>query len=267
MNERDMLLRKSRRTKSKSDILAYKQKQNEANIAVKRAKSSYYKNLLSENSENPSKFWKILKSIYPSKKKKKYTSQSFDIGDHVKTCDPFTISNAFCKFFTGTFTKTLKEKATPLYDLVWRTPGNISRRTEQNFKFQTVAKSEVERHLKSIKCSKATGPDDLPPGLLMHLINLSLTTNVFPADWKIAKIIPIYKSGSRSNLDNYRPISILPVLSKIIEKIKHRQLISFLDRNSLLSPSQFGFRRGLSTELAATLLLDDIRKEVDAGKL
>ena len=102
---------------------------------------------------------------------------------------------------------------------------------------------------------------------LTHLINLSLTTNVFPADWKIAKIIPIYKSGSRSNLDNYRPISILPVLSKIIEKIKHRQLISFLDRNSLLSPSQFGFRRGLSTELAATLLLDDIRKDVDAGKL
>ena len=57
------------------------------------------------------------------------------------------------------------------------------------------------------------------------------------------------------------------MLSKIIEKIKHRQLISFLDRNSLLSPSQFGFRRGLSTELAATLLLDDIRKDVDAGKL
>ena len=249
MNERDMLLRKSRRTKSKSDILAYKQKQNEANIAVKRAKSSYYKNLLSENSENPSKFWKILKSIYPSKKKKKYTSQSFDIGDHVKTCDPFTISNVFCKFFTGTFTKTLKEKATPLYDLVWRTPGNISRRTEQNFKFQTVAKSEVERHLKSIKRSKTTGSDDLPPGLLndsaeliatplTHLINLSLTTNVFPADWKIAKIIPIYKSGSRSNLDNYRPISILPVLSKIVEKIIHRQVMSFLrDRNSLLSPS------------------------------
>ena len=219
-----------------------------------------------------------MKSIYPSKILKKYTSQSFDIGDDVKTCDPFTISNAFCEFFTGTFTKTLKEKATPLYDLVWRTPGNISRRTEQNFKFQTVAKSEVERHLKSIKRSKTTGSDDLPPGLLndsaeliatplTHLINLSLTTNVFPADWKIAKIIPIYKLGSCSNLDNYRPISILPVLSKIIEKIIHRQLMSFLDRNSLLSPSQFGFRRGLSTELAATLLLDDMRKEVDAGKL
>ena len=207
-----------------------------------------------------------MKSIYPSKILKKYTSQSFDIGDDVKTCDPFTISNAFCEFFTG-IVKTLKEKATPLCDLVWRTPGNISRRTEQNFKFQTVAKSEVERHLKSIKRSKTTGSDDLPPGLLMHLINLSLTTNVFPTDWKIAKIIPIYKLGSCSNLDNYRPISILPVLSKIIEKIIHRQLMSFLDRNSLLSPSQFGFRRGLSTELAATLLLDDIRKEVDAGKL
>ena len=130
----------------------------------------------------------------------------------------------------------------------------------------------------AIKRSKATGLDDLPPGLLKdsaemiaapltHLINLSLSTNIFPADWENAKIIPIHKSGTYSNLDNYRPISILPVLSKIIEKIVHRQLISFLDRNSLLSQFQFGFRRGLSTELAATLLLDNIRREVDSGKL
>ena len=102
---------------------------------------------------------------------------------------------------------------------------------------------------------------------LTHLINLSLTTNIFPADWKIAKIIPIHKSGTHSNLDNYRPIAILLVLSKIIEKIVHCQLISFLDRNSLLSQFQFGFRRGLSTELAAMLLLDDICREVDSGKL
>ena len=154
----------------------------------------------------------------------------------------------------------------------------MSVRTDLKFKFQAVSKFEVERNLKSIKRSKATGLDDLPPGLLKdsaeliaapltHLVNLSLATNIFPADWKNAKIIPIYKSGTHSNLDNYRPISILPVLSKIIEKIVHRQLMSFLDKNSLLSEFQFGFRRGLSTELATTLLLDDIRREVDSGKL
>ena len=77
-----------------------------------------------------------------------------------------------------------------------------------------VSKFEVEHKLKSIKHSKVTGLDDLPPGLLKdsaeliaapltHLINLSLTTNIFPADWKNAKIIPIHKSGRHSNLDNY----------------------------------------------------------------
>lgn len=259
MNERDQLLRKSRRTKSNADSLAYKRKRNETNIAIKRAKSSYYKNLLSENFENPSKFWKVLKSIYPCKNLKKHNSQSFDIDGEVKSCNPSTIANAFGEFFAGTV-KTLKEKAFPLCDFVWRTPASMSVRTDLKFQFQAVSKFEVERKLKSIKRSKATGLDDLPPGLLKdtaeliaapltHLVNLSLTTNIFPADWKNAKII------------------ILPVLSKIIEKIVHRQLMSFLDKNSLLSEFQFGFRRGLSTELAATLLLDDIRREVDSGKL
>eukprot|EP00795_Rhopilema_esculentum_P008031 gene8031-13942_t len=84
---------------------------------------------------------------------------------------------------------------------------------------------EVERELKSIKRNKATGLDDLPPGLikdlaesisapLTHLINMSLMTSTFPADWKTAKIIPTHKSGARSSCDNYRPISVLPVLSK-----------------------------------------------------
>ena len=63
------------------------------------------------------------------------------------------------------------------------------------------------------------------------------------------------------------PISVLPVLSKIVEKVVHRQVFEFIEQNKLLSAFQFGFRPKLSTELAATLLLDDIRKNVDEGKL
>ena len=89
--------------------------------------------------------------------------------------------------------------------------------------FRKVSKQQVERELKSIKRNKATGLDDLPPGLLKdsaevisapltHLINISLMTSTFPADWKEAKVIPIHKSGVRSKCENYRPISVLPVL-------------------------------------------------------
>ena len=106
-----------------------------------------------------------------------------------------------------------------------------------------------------------------------HLINISLeTTSVFSTDWKIAKIIPIHKSGSCSSFDNYRPISILPTLSKdkVTEKLIHRQLLVISSsrnfENKLISKVQFGFRTKLSTELGVTLLLDDIRKSVDEGK-
>ena len=86
-----------------------------------------------------------------------------------------------------------------------------------------------------------------------------------PSVWKAAKVTPIFKSGNHELPENYRPVSVLPVLSKILEKAVHRQFIDFLDSNNLLSESQFGFRKRRSTKLAATLLCDDIRSEMNKG--
>ena len=69
---------------------------------------------------------------------------------------------------------------------------------------------------------------------LTHIINLSLKTSTVPSDWKIAKVIPLFKSGSANDVDNYRPISILPVISKIQEKLVHHQLMDYLEKNKLL---------------------------------
>ena len=79
----------------------------------------------------------------------------------------------------------------------------------------------------------------------------------------MAKLIPLYKSGSLAEIDNYRPISILPTLSKILEKIVYKQLMAHLERHSLLFEYQFGFRPSRSTELAVTYFTDLIRKEAD----
>ena len=87
-----------------------------------------------------------------------------------------------------------------------------------------------------------------------------------PSEWKVAKVIPLYKSGSLAEIDNYRPISILPTLSKILEKIVYKQLMAHLERHSLLFEYQFGFRPNRSTELAVTYFTDLIRKEADSGK-
>ena len=101
---------------------------------------------------------------------------------------------------------------------------------------------------------------------LAYIISISLQSGSVPMEWKAAKIIPLFKSGSMVELDNYRPISMLPVLSKILERIVYKQLLSHLENNGLLSSFQFGFR-SRSTELAVTYFTDIIRKEVDSGNI
>ena len=96
---------------------------------------------------------------------------------------------------------------------------------------------------------------------------MSLSTGVFPMDWKCSKLLPIYKSGAQDNIEHYRPISVIPAISKVIEKIAHRQLSSYLEESNVLSDCQFGFRHKRSTELAATLFVDNVKRKVNEGKL
>ena len=96
---------------------------------------------------------------------------------------------------------------------------------------------------------------------------MSINTGVVPSAWKMARIIPIHKSGPTSDFDNYRPISVLPSVSKIIEKTVHKQIITFLEENNLIYSHQFGFRNKMCTEDAVILLLDSIRQKVDKGNM
>ena len=88
-----------------------------------------------------------------------------------------------------------------------------------------------------------------------------------PSEWKYAKITPLYKKGISTGMDNYRPISVLPVVSKVLERVVHHQLHSFLSEHKLLSPSQCGFRKNHSTEFAAIAFSDYIWRGMDLGLL
>ena len=149
INDRDKLLRKSRRTKAEVDISQYKRKRNEVNVAIRKTKSKYHKKLLKENSTNPNKFWKTIKSIYPTKASAGPSSHSFDVQGE-KTNDAIKVANVFCTYFTTIIT-TLREKAIPLCNFVWRPPRSVRNRAVNKFKFCPVSKHEVERDLKSIK--------------------------------------------------------------------------------------------------------------------
>ena len=143
-------------------------------------------------------------------------------------------------------------------------------------KFNKVSEPEVLKHLKKLKRKCATGLDNLPScylkdiayvlaKLLTHVINLLLQSGTFPTDLKKARVTLIYKSGGQNIFDNYRPISVLPVISKVFEKCAHAQIANHLESNNLLPENQFGFRKYLSTEIATAYFTDQIRKAMDNG--
>ena len=79
-----------------------------------------------------------------------------------------------------------------------------------------------------------------------------------PDAFKGAKVTPIFKSGPRDDFDNYRPISVLPIISKILERCVHVQIMEYLESHELLSTYQFGFRKNRSTELATVCFIDQV---------
>ena len=102
---------------------------------------------------------------------------------------------------------------------------------------------------------------------LTHIINLSFSYGVVPDDWKTSRLVPLFKSGNREEMDNYRSISLLSVISKIAEKVVYHQLFSYLNANNLLSSCQSGFRKNFSTETSVTFFLDEIYRNMDNGLL
>ena len=102
---------------------------------------------------------------------------------------------------------------------------------------------------------------------LSFVINLSLSKGFVPNNLKIARVIPLHIRGSLDDISNYRPISILPVISKILERAVHDQLLKYLEQNKNLSKNQFGYRQKHSIELGTLYLVDEISKQIDNGNM
>ena len=144
------------------------------------------------------------------------------------------------------------------------------------FTFKHVREEEFRDTIKNLRSKPSTGVDGISTILLKHLgplltksicliINQSLTTGIFPDKLKIAKIIPIHKKDDIHLIKTYRPISILPSISKIFEKIVYNQLYSYLNTNQYLYTGQYGFRKSHLTDMAALELVDRILSDLDQG--
>ena len=151
----------------------------------------------------------------------------------------------------------------------------MKNRINTEFKINPISNDEVLKIIHALP-NKGTGPASIPLNMLKtvadlivtplcHIINISFNTGVFPEILKIAKIIPKHKGGSTLDLNNYRPISLLSIFDKIIEKIMHNQLYAFLEFHKILYENQFGFRKNNSTTYALLELTERIRHSIDNG--
>ena len=144
--------------------------------------------------------------------------------------------------------------------------------SESTFSLKVIYSSDVELELKSLNSKKANTFKNIPPKLLkensdicndtiLRVINNGIRTSQFPNDLKLADVTPIFKKVDSSDVKNYRPISVLPVMSKVFERILQKQITEYIDK--FMSPYLCGFRKGFSTQHALLALIENWKTSLD----
>ena len=251
----------------------YRTYRNIFNKTVKLSKKLHYQTNIERNSKNPKKTWDILREL-TSGRKEQTPINKLKVGNKTLT-DPTSISNEFNSFFTSVgrgiangVEPTSKEPA----DYIPTPPNsppplrldNISQHQVVDVITAMDPKSSTDANGISLKILKHIKYQISEP--LSHLFTLSITTGVFPTKLKTSKTIPIFKAGDHTCCDNYRPISLLSSISKILEKIVATYLVNHLELNNLLYENQYGFLRGRSTVHNITKLTAKISKDLNEKK-
>ena len=244
--------------------LKYKMYRNTFNKLKRKAKFDYFNGIIENAKHDSAKLWKILNKMISSKRNKMDIPNAFLINDEL-TDDPELIANGFCSYFTNVG----KEFASKIPDPNSTFDSHLKEPSNETLFVNPTNAVEIQKILQSMKPKRSFGHDGVNSWLLKKLsnsislpisvaINKSIENGVVPDHLKLAKVIPIFKAKDPRILGNYRPISLLPVISKILEKVIYFRLYNFLDKNNALYSSQYGFRSGHSTMHAVTELLSNV---------
>ncbi|PNF39982.1 hypothetical protein B7P43_G15963 [Cryptotermes secundus] len=222
-----------------------------------------------QKSTNRSKaLWQIIN--FESGKAFKINYKTSDV-DSMTDLDPLLTPGHFNSFFVeiaGKMVNQLNDQK-PKYDQACKvTPFSKS------IFFVPITENEVLSVTSKLKGKLSAGYDEIPEKLvkfsiqpickpLTFIFNLSLCTGIFPDQMKIAKVRPIHKRGRIQELSNYRPISLLPVFSKIFETLIYNRVVNFLNKHNLISDAQNGFRQNKSTHTALQSFIEDVQKALD----
>ena len=265
MKERIRLCKKAKKTKQAEDWEHYRNLRNTVTTEMRKAKLQFFERVSKEAKTNPRKAWKEISRLLGSGRR--HVTEVKTAGGTLT--DQKSIVEEFSEYFS-TLVGALDEgvdkvvKGFPVCD--------------HEFSFTRVEEEEVLKLLRGLDVNKAVGVDAISakllriaaPGIsasLASLFNHSLESGQIPQEWKSANVTPVQKGGSNVDISNFRPVSVLPVVSKVFERLLHQQLYDYLQHYSILHPVQSGFRPQHTTQDVLVSMVDNWRKALDENEL
>ena len=242
--------------------------------SIREAKKKYYFEQFENFKSDIKKTWNKINEVLSRNKKSSELPNYFCEGNNILTKNE-DIANCFNRFFCNIgpdLADSIKGPEGKSYE------DYLKQNIFSTFSFSTIDSDYVMKQIQELKSKSSFGHDGLSSILLKRIapkikyvlttiINQSLMSGIFPGSLKVAKISPIFKKEDPHLTDNYRPISLLPVLSKIFEKVAFKQVYDYFNDNDLLYKSQYGFRKKHSTELAGLEFYDKIINHLENDEL
>ena len=235
---------------------------NKLTHVIRSSTKKHYAEKFESCKNNIKNTWRSINDILG--KAKKSTIPTYFTDGTSQITDPDQIAERFNKFFSDVG-PTLAAKINTNTNF----SDFLSAPFEKSIFFNPTSGKEILDIIGTFKNGKSPGNDNISPTVvkrigpfistpLSHIFNLALSSGVFPSGLKIAKVIPIFKKDDPHTFSNYRPISLLPCFSKILERLIYNRLVNFLSTYNILHENQYGFRKQHSTDLALLDIYDKI---------
>lgn len=252
--------------------ISYLRYRNYCNKILKNLKKQYERKLIQMNKGDIKKTWQVIKNICNLNQPTNIPTELLNL-----THD----ANNSISMVNRHFANIGRHLANKILSSLETTEDYLRNHLKNDFHYQinsfvllSTDPLEIRNIILSLRNSESSGWDGIPSKLykmaidflvtpITHICNLCLTRGEFPTNLKRSIVIPIFKTGNRDSVDNYRPISLLPTLSKILEKIINTRLQNYLEKYNLLSSNQFGFRAKMSTTEAINKLVTHVVQKLD----
>ena len=281
---RNQLRNKYYKFRTNHYLALYRTQRNKVNSIKRKEMSNYFKVKCSEGTRNKD-FWKAVKPLFSKSRTKSDSIPLIENGEMIT--DDEEVCGIFNNFFRniGSEIGFPENNQRPLNEILDQYKNHESVRmikerirrnaTDQNFMFKFVCEHEVRKIIKSLSSKKAAGHDELPAQFikkiafklvkpLTWLINESIRTNTFPEKMKQANITPLFKKKDKLNKDNYRSVNLLPILSKIFERILFNQIYESTEK--MFHKYLSGFRKRFSCQDILIRMTEDWRELLDKGQ-